>query len=215
MKLHAIELPPRAPGLSRTLVLLHGYGADEHDLLPIGHELDPRLRVVSLQGPVVLGGPMRAWFNLSQDPRGRISFDVEETREAVRTAAEAIEEIAAGSPRPLLLGFSQGAGIALGVSLLRPDLAAGVISLSGVVRALDERDHAPPAEMRGFPVFAAHGLEDPLIPIGLARKLRDLASLGVEVEWHEYPMGHMVIPEEIDDARQWLRQRLPPPAPPR
>ena len=209
MKLNAIELPPRAPGLSRTLVLLHGYGADEHDLLPIAHELDPRLRVVSLQGPVALGGPMRAWFNLTQDPRGRISFDLEEARAAVQRASAAVEEIAASSPRPFLLGFSQGAGIALGVALLQPHQLTGVLSLSGVARALDDRDHAPAEKLRGFPVFAAHGLEDPLIPIELGRKLRDdLAGLGVDVEWHEYPMGHAVIPEEIDDARQWLRKRL-------
>ena len=143
MKLNSVELAPRAPGLSRTLVLLHGYGAHEHDLLPIAHELDPRLRVVSLQGPVALGGPMRAWFNLSQDARGRISFDLEETRAAVQGAAIAVAEIAAGSPHPFLLGFSQGAGIAVGISLLRPELAAGVLSLSGVARALDDRDHAP------------------------------------------------------------------------
>jgi phospholipase/carboxylesterase len=209
VKLNAIELPPRAPGLSRTLVLLHGYGADEHDLLPIAHELDPRLRVVSLQGSVALGGPMRAWFNLTQDPRGRISFDLEEARAAVQSASAAVEEIAAGSPRPFLLGFSQGAGIALGVALLQPQQLAGVLSLSGVARALEDRDHAPAEKLRGFPVFAAHGLEDPLIPIELGRKLRDdLTGLGVDVEWHEYPMGHAVIPEEIDDARQWLRKRL-------
>src|SRR5437016_417410 len=196
VKLNAIELPPRAPGLSRTLVLLHGYGADERDLLPIAHELDPRLRAVSLQGPIALGGPMRAWFNLSQDPAGRISFDAEEARGAVGTVTAAVEEIAAQSPRPLLLGFSQGAGIALGVALLRPDLVAGVLSLSGVARALDDRDHAPPDTLRGFPVFAAHGRQDPLIPIELGRKLRDdLAKLGMDVEWHEYDMGHMVIPE--------------------
>ncbi|HYS10498.1 MAG TPA: hypothetical protein VEP66_17295 [Myxococcales bacterium] len=209
MKLNAIELAPRAPGLSRTLVLLHGYGANENDLLPVAHELDPRLRVTSLQGPVALGGPMRAWFNLSQDPAGRISFDQEEARGAVHAAAAAIEEITATSPRPLLLGFSQGAGIALGVSLLRPELAAGVISLSGVARALEDRDHAPAEQLRGFPVFAAHGVQDPLIPIKLGRKLRDdLTRLGVDVEWREYPMGHMVVPEELDDAREWLRPRL-------
>jgi phospholipase/carboxylesterase len=209
VKLNAIELPPRAPGLSRTLVLLHGYGAHEHDLLPIAHELDPRLRVVSLQGPVALGGPMRAWFNLTQDPRGRLSFDLAEARAAVQVVAEAVEEIAAGSPKPLMLGFSQGAGIALGVSLLRPGLAGGVLSLSGVARTLDERDHAPAEQLRGFPVFAAHGVDDPLIPIALGRKLRDdLTRLGLEVEWHEYPMGHSVLPEELDDARQWLRKRL-------
>ena len=209
MKLNAIELAPRAPGLSRTLVLLHGYGANENDLLPVAHELDPRLRVTSLQGPVALGGPMRAWFNLSQDPAGRISFDQEEARGAVHAAAAAIEEITSTSPRPLLLGFSQGAGIALGVSLLRPELAAGVISLSGVARALEDRDHAPAEQLRGFPVFAAHGVQDPLIPIKLGRKLRDdLTRLGVDVEWREYPMGHMVVPEELDDAREWLRPRL-------
>jgi len=207
VKLNAIELPPRTPGPSRTLVVLHGYGADEHDLLPLGHELDPRFRVLSLQGPIALGGPMRAWFNLSQDVRGRISFDPDEARAAVRAVLAAVEEIAAESPKPFLLGFSQGAGIALGVALLRPDLVAGVLSLSGVVRALEDRDHAPAEKLRGFPVFAAHGNEDPLIPITLASKLRDeLTALGMEVEWHEYPMPHMVTLEEIEDAKRWLKQ---------
>ena len=209
MKLNAIELPPRAPGLSRTLILLHGYGADERDLLPIAHALDPRLRAVSLQGPVALGGPMRAWFNLGQDARGRITFDADAARAAVRSATAAVEEIAATSPRPLLLGFSQGAGIALGVALLRPDLAAGVLSFSGVARALEDQDHAPVEKLRGFPVFAAHGLDDPLLPIELGRDLRaTLEALGLDLEWHEYPMEHMVIPEEIEDARRWLNARL-------
>jgi len=204
VKLNAIELPPRAPGLSRTLVLLHGYGADERDLLPIAHELDPRLRAVSLQGPIALSGPMRAWFNLSQDAQGRISFVADEARGAVQAAIDAVEEIAKGSPRPLLLGFSQGAGIALGVALLRPELVSGVLSLSGVARALEERDHAPPDQLRALRVFAAHGVQDPLLPISLGRGLRDeLIRLGVAVSWHEYPMGHMVIPEEIEDAKAW------------
>src|SRR5438067_8699398 len=98
VKLNTLELPPRAPGLSRTLILLHGYGADERDLLPIAHALDPRLRAVSLQGPIALGGPMRAWFNLGQDARGRISFDSEAARAAVRSATAAVEEIAGKSP---------------------------------------------------------------------------------------------------------------------
>jgi len=209
VELNAIELSPRAPGLSRTLILLHGYGADEHDLLPIAHELDPRLRAVSLQGPVSLGGPMRAWFNLSQDVRGRISFDAAEARAAVRSALAAVEAVAQQSPRPILLGFSQGAGIAVGVALLRPALVGGVLSLSGVARALEDQDHAPLAEVRGLPVFAAHGVHDPLLPIQLGRGLRDaLTALGVDVSWHEYEMGHMVIPEEIEDARAWLAPRL-------
>src|SRR5207237_8917390 len=128
VKLNTLELPPRAPGLARTLLPLHGYGADERDLLPIAHALDPRLRAVSLQGPVALGGPMRAWFNLGQDARGRITFDADAARAAVRGATAAVEEIAATSPRTLLLGFSQGSVMVVGVALLWPFMAEGCLS---------------------------------------------------------------------------------------
>jgi len=197
MPLRSIELKPRVPGLERTLVLLHGYGADERDLLPIAHELDPRLRAVSLQAPLSLGGAMRAWFDLSQDARG-ISFDPDEARGAVRTALLAVEEIARTSPRPILLGFSQGASMALGIALMRPDLAAAVLSLSGVPPVLGPHDLAP-----------AHGTEDPLLPIALGRTVRDeLLRLGLALDWHEYEMGHMIVPEEMADARAWVKQLL-------
>jgi len=208
VKLRSLERPPLQPGLSRTLVLLHGYGADENDLLPLARELDPRLRTVSLQAPLSLGGAMRAWFNLTQDARG-ISFDADEARLGLLAATEAIEEIARTSPRPFLLGFSQGAAIALGVLLRRPDLPAGVISLSGVPPVLERQDLAPATSLRGLPVFAAHGTEDALLPIELGRNLRsELQRLGLEVEWHEYPMGHMVVPEEIEDAAKWFARKL-------
>ena len=206
MPLHSIELKPRAPGLERTLVLLHGYGADESDLLPIVHELDPRLRAVSVQGPVALGGPMRAWFNLTQDAHG-ISFDPDEARAGLTAALQAVEEVARKSPRPVLLGFSQGAAIALGIALLRPDLPAGVISLSGVPPALEPKDLAAPGKLRGFPVFAAHGRHDPLLPVERGRLVRDeLTRLGLSVTWREYEMGHMVVPHELADASAWLSQ---------
>jgi phospholipase/carboxylesterase len=208
MKLKSIERAPRAPGLSRTMVLLHGYGADEHDLLPLAHELDPRLRAVSLRAPISLGGAMRAWFNLSQDARG-LSFDPAEVRAGMEAARAAVEEIAAESPKPFLLGFSQGAGMALGAALTRPGLVAGVLSLSGVMRALDPADLPRPSSLKGFPVFAAHGEQDPVVPIELGRSVRDeLVRLGVAVSWHEYPMGHMVVAQELEDARAWLQKLL-------
>ena len=208
MALRTIELSPARPGLTRTMILLHGYGADEHDLLPIVHELDPRLRAVSLQAPVSLGGGARAWFNLMFGPQG-ISFEEKEVRAGIQAATEAVEQIARDSPRPLLLGFSQGAGMALAVALTRPDLVSAVLSFSGVLRALRPDELAPPEKLKGFPVFAAHGTQDGTVPIQLGRVIREeLTRIGVALEWHEYPMGHMVIPQELADARTWLQKQL-------
>ena len=202
MKLRSVELPPRAPGLDRTLILLHGFGADEHDLLPIAHELDARFRVVSLQAPLALDQGGRAWFNLQQTRDG-FAFDPDEVANAARLALEAGEEIARSSPRPLLCGFSQGAGMALSVVLARPEIPSGALALSAVPPRVDRP--APPEKLRGFPVFAAHGLFDPLLPVEVGRATRDLLQqLGLSVTWREYPMGHMVVPAELNDARAWL-----------
>ena len=201
MKLRTVELPPQKPGLDRTVVLLHGFGADERDLLPIGHELDPRLSVVSVQAPIALDFGGRAWFNLQQTPRG-FAFDPAEIAEGARLAEEAVEEIARRSPRPLLCGFSQGGGMALSVALARPDLTSGVLVLSGVP---PRGQPAAPGALRRLPAFVAHGLHDPLIPVEVGRVTRDLLQqAGATVTYREYPMGHMVIPAEISDARTWL-----------
>ena len=205
MKLSSIEQPPRAAKASGTLVLLHGYGADENDLLPLAHEIDPALRAVSLQGPQSLGGSARAWFNLQQTPRG-FAYDKAEVEAALALAAEAVEEIGrTAGERPLLLGFSQGAAMALAVALTRPGLVRGVFSFSGLPPSLDEDKLGPFGELRGLPVFAAHGQVDPLIPLEVGRLLRGaLVEKGLEVEWHEYAMGHQVIEQELVDARAWL-----------
>jgi phospholipase/carboxylesterase len=205
MKLRSIEQPPRAAKPSGTLVLLHGYGADQNDLLPLAHELDPALRAVSLQAPHSLGGSARAWFNLQQTPRG-FAYDKAEVEAALALAAEAVEEIGrTAGERPLLLGFSQGAALALSVALTRPGLVRGVLSFSGLPPSLDEDKLGPAAELRGLPVFAAHGQVDPLIPLEMGRLLRGaLVEKGLAVEWHEYAMGHQVIEQELLDARSWM-----------
>jgi phospholipase/carboxylesterase len=205
VKLGRIEVPAEPPGPARTLVLLHGFGADERDLLPLARELDPRLRTISLQAPVELEFGGRAWYRLQQGPDG-ISFDPEEVAEAERVAREAIEEIAREDPRPILCGFSQGAGMALSAVLGRPDLAAGVLALSAV----------PPrqaAQSKGLRVFLAHGTFDPLVPVQAARATRELLQkLGADVTFREYPMGHMICAEEMADARAFVQKIAEEPA---
>jgi phospholipase/carboxylesterase len=93
--------------------------------------------------------------------------------------------------------------MALSVALARPDLTSGVLVLSGV----PPRAQDTPAQgaLHGLPAFVAHGLHDPLIPVEVGRATRDLLQqLGADVTYREYPMGHMVIPAELSDARTWL-----------
>jgi phospholipase/carboxylesterase len=209
MTLKTIELEPRAPGLSRTLVLLHGFGADEHDLLELGHLLDPRVRVVSLQAPVSMGGRQRAWYPLSQDVRGNIAGDPREVKVGLAAAVEAVEQIAKTSPQPFLLGFSQGGGMSLSILLTRPDLVAGVLSFSGVPPALEPGELAPLEQLNGRPVFAGHGRQDPVVSRARGLKLKEVAEqAGLELTWREYDMGHQIVPEELKDAQVWLKGKL-------
>jgi phospholipase/carboxylesterase len=218
VRLERIDVPAKVPGPSRTLVLLHGFGADEHDLLPLARDLGPGLRVISLQAPIALEQGGRAWYRLQEGPDG-ISFDPEEVLLAGRIAREAIEEIAQESPAPLLCGFSQGAGMALGAALENPGLASAVLAFSAAIRLDATRlaalrpsraEPAPPVRERnveGLRVFLAHGTFDPLIPVEAARTTRDLlAKLGLDLTYREYPMGHMICADELSDARSFLAE---------
>jgi phospholipase/carboxylesterase len=197
VRLERIEVPAPAAAGSRTLVLLHGFGADEHDLLSLARELEPTLRVVSLAAPIALEQGGRAWYRLQEGPQG-ISFDPREVLEAGKIALEAVEEIARESPDPILCGFSQGGGMALAAALERPGLVSTVLALSAV----------PPrreGDGKGLRVFLGHGTFDPLIPVQVAHATRDLLTkLGAKVAYREYPMGHMICAGEIDDARNFL-----------
>jgi len=184
VKLGRIEVPAPAAG-ARTLILLHGFGADERDLLPLARELDPSFRVVSLAAPIAQG----------------ISFDPREVLEAGNIALEAIEDIARENPDPILCGFSQGGGMALAAVLERPGLVGTVLALSPV----------PPrreGDGKGLRVFLGHGTFDPLIPVQVAHATRDLLTkLRASVTYREYPMGHMICAEELEDARNFLAHR--------
>ena len=210
MTLRRIESPPQKGPGSRTLVLLHGYGADEHDLLPLAAELDPGFRAVSLQAPLSLPWGGRAWFHLEQQAGG-FRWDPEEVKAAAALAALAVEQVGREDGRPpLLCGFSQGGCISLLVALQRPELVRGVLSLSGVPPDRAGAAWAAGPHLKGLPVFAAHGSFDPLLPLAVGRHARALLEeAGFAVSWHEYPMAHQIIGEELEDARAWL-SALPP-----
>jgi phospholipase/carboxylesterase len=204
--LHRIELAPQAsgPGPARTIVLLHGYGANEHDLLALGHALDPSLRVVSLAAPLTLPWGGRAWYHLGQEG-GAISFDPGAVQEAAAIARAEVDAIAAQAGPVLLLGFSQGGGMALMAALASPRSVRAVFGLSAVPPDRGGKAAVDPA-VKGLPVFLGHGTRDPLLPIDYGRHSRALLEeAGCNVTYREYPMGHEISERELGDLAAFLR----------
>jgi phospholipase/carboxylesterase len=99
--------------------------------------------------------------------------------------------------------------MALSVLLTRPELIAGAMSFSGVPPMLEPAELAPAEKLRGKPVFAGHGTQDQVVSLQRGRMLRGVAErAGLALEWREYEMGHMVLPEELQDAKAWLQGKL-------
>lgn len=209
-----------------TLIVLHGLGTDGRDFAPLVSELD-----LSSAGPVrfvfpdaplrsvgVNGGePMRAWY----DPRpvaassGAVSTQDEEGLRASREVVQALidREAARGMPpgHVVLLGFSQGAVMALMAGLRAPQRLAGLVVLSGYLPlSIATEAEASPAN-RDVPIFMAHGRLDPVVVPQRAESSRDkLLRLGYDIAWHDYPMGHEVCPQEMRDLNGWLSVLLAP-----
>ncbi len=217
--LATVEIEPSRPA-EAVVVLLHGLGADGHDLEPIPSELrlaaSPALRWVLPHAPVRpvtinAGARMRAWYDVTGfDRRAREDeAGIRESAEAVRGLLE--RERARGVPadRIVLAGFSQGGAMALFTGLRERARLAGVVALSGYLPAASTlAQEAHPANA-AVPIFMAHGSLDPVVPISLGEASRDLLrSRGYEVDWHAYPMPHSLSADELADLRSWLLRAL-------
>ena len=210
---HLAQRPRRpAPGPPPLLILLHGYGSNEHDLIGLAPYLDPRFLIVSARAPHTLMPGGYAWFELDWTPRGiAIDFDqAEESRKlAARFVGEAAAAYAADPRRIYLCGFSQGAIVASGVALTDPDLVAGTVLMSGRVPDEIRPLVAPPERLAGKPFLVTHGLYDEVLPIANGRASRAiLERLPVDLTYREYPMAHEVSAESLGDVTTWLTARL-------
>ena len=217
--LETLELET-GPSPKAAVIWLHGLGADGHDFEPIVPELDlPDALAVRfvfphapMQAVTINGGAvMRAWYDVYA-----LEGQRREDETGVRASQATVEELIArekarGVPaaRLVLAGFSQGGAIALQTGLRHGERLAGIMALSTYLPVASTlAAEASPAN-RATPIFMAHGLDDPLIPIERATmSRRQLEAAGYAVEWHEYPMGHAVCMEEIADVSAWLQRVL-------
>jgi phospholipase/carboxylesterase len=207
MSLHYRERP--ASGAPAGLLILHhGRGADELDLLGLADVLDPdrRLHVVTPRGPLTLPGwPGFHWYAVPrvgypdpatfQDAYAQLAAFHDETWERTGIAPD----------RTVLGGFSMGSvmSYALGLPRDRP-LPAGVLAFSGFIPTVE---HWEPdlASRANLPVFIAHGRQDPVMDVAFARAARDLLEeAGLPVTYLESDAAHHIDPAHIPAARDWL-----------
>ncbi|GHC80029.1 hydrolase [Nocardiopsis terrae] len=197
---HVFE-PATRPG-APTLLLLHGTGADEHDLLPLGRALASGAALLSPRGRVDENG-MNRWFRRLREGVFDVEDLIERTAELAGFVRAATAAYDLDPERIVVSGFSNGANTGAGLLLLHPGLVAGAALFAGGA-PLQGREPGP-VELSGTRVFLGNGVADPITTIDQARLLADqLGERGAEVEAHEHPGGHQLPPDVLGRARDWF-----------
>ncbi len=190
---------PRA-GSTRTLLMLHGTGGDENDLIQLGEMLDPTANLLSPRGQVLEHGMPRFFRRLAEGV-----FDLEDLTTRTRGLADFALGAAETYGFPLAgvtaVGFSNGANIAASMLLLRP----GVVRQAILLRAMVPLEPNPLPDLTGTRVFLAAGERDPIIPPANTERLAGLLrSAGAEVTLRWSPAGHQLTRDDVDASRAWL-----------
>ena len=195
-------IAPQGGKSTRTLLLLHGTGGDENDLLPLGEALDPDAAILSPRGKVLERGMPRFFRRLAEGV-----FDHEDlvlrTHELAAFLQDASRRYGFAPDSLIAAGFSNGANIAASLLLLHPGLLRGAILLSPMVPFEPETMPA----LSGTRVFIGAGRGDPIAPAAQAERLGQIfsdAGAAVTMYWHAG--GHALTPGEVGAARDWLAQ---------
>ncbi len=182
------------------LLLLHGTGGDEDDLIPFGNMISPGSALLSPRGKVQEGGMSRFFRRLSEGV-----FDEEDVRRRANELAKFIAEAreAYGLAAPIAVGFSNGANIAAAVLQLRPEALAGAV----LIRAMVPLQIPPEADLSGKPVLILSGASDPIVPAGNAKQLAAILNkAGAKVEHRMLPAGHALSNTDVRLTTAWVDQ---------
>jgi phospholipase/carboxylesterase len=193
---HRFE-PATAPNMA-PLLLLHGTGGDENDLLPLGRMVAPGSALLSPRGKVLEAGMPRFFRRLAEGV-----FDAADVRARAHELADFVAEAreAYGLAAPVALGFSNGANIAAALLWLRPETLAGAV----LIRAMVPLAQPPEADLAGKPVLILSGAMDPIVPAeNAARLAQQLAAAGADVTHETLPAGHALSQADVRLAREWL-----------
>ena len=215
--LPTVEINPSAAPVA-VVIWLHGLGADGHDFEPIVPELklpeSMHVRFIFPHAPIRPvsindGEEMRAWFDFVPHSETAGSDDIEISAGQIEALITRECERGIPSERILLAGFSQGGVIALQTALRYPSRLAGVLALSTYLHDFSKTEQEMHDANLAIPIMIAHGTQDPMIPIMRSATSREnLIRLGYDVRWFDYPMGHQVCLEEVEEISRFFQELL-------
>jgi predicted esterase len=197
------------PGTSdRTLLLLHGTGGNERDLIPLGRELDPNASLLSPRGKILENGMPRFFRRLAEGV-----FDLEDlktrTNELADFVAAAVRHYKVSAEHIVGVGYSNGANIAASMLLLRPEIMHAAILFRAMVPLVPE--NLP--DLSSVRVWIGAGSQDPIIPTSETQRLAELLrSAGADVTIRFFDAGHGLTSSEVEMTGQWLKDLKPPDA---
>ena len=185
---------------SRTLLLLHGTGGNERDLIPLGGELDPAASLLSPRGKVLEDGMPRFFRRLAEGV-----FDLDDLRTRTNELADFVSSAAKhyeiDSEKIVAVGYSNGANIAASMLLLRPEVLSAAILFRAMVPLVPERT----PDLSAKRVLISEGDHDPIVSAADAGSLAGLLrSAGADVTIRFFQSGHALTPDDVDFARAWL-----------
>jgi predicted esterase len=189
------------PGTSnRTLLLLHGTGGNERDLIPLGRELDSLAALLSPRGKVLENGMPRFFRRLAEGV-----FDLEDlkkrTNELADFVAASAQHYGFAADKVVGVGYSNGANIAASLLLLRPEILSAAILFRAMVPLIPERQPNLPRVR----VWIGAGTNDPIIPTSETKRLAELLrKAGADVTIRHFQAGHALTSQDLEAARDWL-----------
>ncbi|TXI69776.1 MAG: alpha/beta fold hydrolase [Flavobacterium sp.] len=212
MNLHYLIQEPKVKhDKNPLLILLHGYGSNEEDLFSFATELPQDHYVISVRAPYNLQPYGHAWYAIHFDADENKFSDNVQAKQSVELIASFIDKVVKQYPidakNVTLVGFSQGAILSYATALTYPEKVAKVVALSGYFNQEIIPEVIDTKAISHLKFFVSHGSVDQVIPVDWARKAKPaLENLGLEVEYHEYPVGHGVAPQNFFDFKKWLQK---------
>ena len=212
MKLHHLVREPKIKlDKNPLLLLLHGYGSNEEDLFSFASELPSEYYVISARAPYDMQYGSYAWYSIDFDADENKFSDINQAQTSRDLIAKFIDELTQNYPidtqNITLVGFSQGCILSYAIGVTYPEKVNKIVAMSGYFNEKIAISNFEENNLKSLKIFASHGSADQVVPVTWARKAQPtLSNLGIQIEYHEYPVGHTICQQNFIDMLHWLQK---------